>query len=108
MKVDEEVTCVARSDYVKKFDEDMSQRYSNFLPDEELIFDIIVNKINVVTNLFNDKETFYKSLRKGEGSASPYKDSLVVLKVKLEVDGEVKFCHDEPTEKVGKPGENNY
>jgi hypothetical protein len=47
-------------------------------------------------------------LRKGKGSASPYKDSLVVLKIKLEVDGEIKFCHEEPTSEVGKAGENEF
>ena len=101
LKEDEIVSTIAKSEYITKLGEDLSERYPNFIPDSELIFDIALNKICKVTNLWNDGSTFYRSLRKGEGSASPYKDSLVVLKVKLEVDGETKFCHEEPLETQG-------
>ena len=56
-----------------------------------------------VTDLYQDQSCVYKSLRKGKGSESPYCDSLVVLKVKLEVDGEVKFCHENPLDFDGVP-----
>jgi hypothetical protein len=46
-----------------------------------------------VDDLYRDTTTFYKSLVKGVSTASPYMDCLVALKVKIEVDGEVKFCH---------------
>jgi len=47
-----------------------------------------------VEDLYKDRTTFYKTLKKGHGSASPYMDCLVALKVKIEIDGEIKFCHN--------------
>jgi hypothetical protein len=99
MKVNEITSTIIKSDYIKKIEETetLSNKYENYLPDLNLHLEITLNEIVKVVNMYNDNETFYRTLRKGEGSASPYKDSLIVLKVKLEVDGEIKFCHEEPT-----------
>jgi len=45
-----------------------------------------------VDDLYKDKTTFVKSLDKGEGTASPYNDCVVWLKVKIVVDGVEKYC----------------
>jgi hypothetical protein len=110
MKVNEITSTIIKSDYIKKIEETetLSNKYENYLPDVNLHLEITLNEIIKVVNMYNDNETFYRTLRKGEGSASPYKDSLIVLKVKLEVDGEIKFCHQEPTALKGKVGENEF
>ena len=46
-----------------------------------------------IEDLYKDRTTFYKTLKKGESSASPYMDCLIAIKVKIEIDGEVRFCH---------------
>jgi hypothetical protein len=46
-----------------------------------------------VEDIFRDKTTFQRTLEKGEGTCSPYSDSWVSIKVKIEVDGKVIFDH---------------
>lgn len=38
----------------------------------------------------------YKQLRQGEGTGSPYSDCKVTLKVRVEIDGQITFSHDDP------------
>ena len=56
-----------------------------------------------VDDLYKDGTTFYKTLVKGVGTASPYMDSYIArklrfksptVKVKVEIDGEVRFAHE--------------
>lgn len=43
-----------------------------------------------VTDLYNDLKVFYKTIQRGEGTQSPYNDCRCGLRVKIEVDDEVK------------------
>lgn len=54
--------------------------------------------LNKVEDLFKDQTTFYKKLRRGEGSASPYYDCFVTIKVSIKVDGVEKFAHKDMLE----------
>ena len=41
-----------------------------------------------IWDLYKDKTVFYKSLKRGQGTASPYYDCKVTLRVKIDIDGE--------------------
>jgi hypothetical protein len=36
-----------------------------------------------IEDLYKDKTTFYKTLQKGEGAASPFKDSIILSKIQI-------------------------
>jgi hypothetical protein len=40
-----------------------------------------------VEDLYKDQKVFYKTIRVGEGAGQPYYDSIVTLKVSVEIDG---------------------
>lgn len=50
--------------------------------------DINLKGLCTIHDLYRDKSCFYKSLKKGQGTASPYYDCMVTLRVKIEIDGE--------------------
>jgi hypothetical protein len=48
--------------------------------DIDLLIDVEMKELVRVDDLYKDGSTFYKTLVKGTGSASPYIDSLVACK----------------------------
>jgi hypothetical protein len=102
MKATEKTSTVVQAAYLQKEGTDMIEKYPSLDLSQNLHVDLYLHRMCRVTDLYHDGSVIYKSLRKGKGSASPYHDSLVVLKVKLEVDGEVKFCHENPLAEVGE------
>jgi hypothetical protein len=52
--------------------------------------DLNLLSLGKIEDLYHDQQVFYKTLVKGQGSAVPYFDCKVTLRVKIEVDGEVK------------------
>jgi hypothetical protein len=40
----------------------------------------------------------YRTLRKGEGTASPYNDCVVTLKIRIETSDKILFTHENPLE----------
>lgn len=55
------------------------------MTDRNLLFEIEMKKLTRVDDLYKDHTTFYKTLVKGEGSASPYTDAYIlsnILKLK--------------------------
>lgn len=38
----------------------------------------------------------YRTLRKGEGTASPYNDCIVTLKIRIETSEKILFTHQNP------------
>ena len=58
--------------------------------------DLHLKQLVTVFDLYNDQSLFCKTLAKGTGSASPYADCIVKIKVKIEVDGVEVFCHPNP------------
>lgn len=52
--------------------------------------DINLISLGKIEDMYRDQKVFYKTLVKGQGSASPYYDCKVTLRVKIEVDGETK------------------
>jgi len=95
MKSEEKITTSIKPEYVAKNDakfiEDFKDKYNTELP---LQMDITLHKLIRVTDLYRDGKVIYKSLRKGQGTASPYSDCYVSLKVCVEIDGEKKFEHE--------------
>jgi len=61
--------------------------------EKDLLLDLELKELVRVDDLYKDGTTFYKSLQKGEGTASPYIDCFVHLRIKIVVDGEEKFSH---------------
>lgn len=53
--------------------------------------DINLKGLCTIHDLYKDKTCFYKSLKKGQGTASPYYDCMVTLRVKIDIDGENKI-----------------
>jgi hypothetical protein len=48
--------------------------------DRDIYMDINLKELRRVEDLYKDKSTFYKSLRKGFGTSSPYTDCFVWCK----------------------------
>jgi hypothetical protein len=57
-----------------------------------LLIDLNMKALVRVDDLYRDTSTFVKSIQKGQGTASPYNDCVVYIKVKIEVDGDIKYC----------------
>jgi len=60
---------------------------------KDLFLELELKELVRIDDLYKDGTTFYKSLQKGEGTASPYIDCFVHLRIKIVVDGEEKFSH---------------
>ena len=91
MKQGEVVTCVVAPQFVEEKDPDFKTRYSDFIADQSLIVDINLKGLCAIHDLYRDKTVFYKSLKRGQGTASPYYDCRVTLRVKIDIDGENKI-----------------
>ena len=55
-----------------------------------------LKKVNKVEDVYNDRTTFVKTIRMGQGTGQPYFDCHVVLKVSIEIDGALVFNHKDP------------
>ena len=53
--------------------------------------DLHLKGLCAIWDLYKDKTVFYKSLKRGQGTASPYYDCKVTLRVKIDIDGENKI-----------------
>jgi hypothetical protein len=82
MKTEEKVKVKVRPEYFTTKDEEFVKSF-NILCDRYLIFDIEMKKLVRVDDIYKDKTTFYKTLLKGEGSASPYPDTVILCKLLL-------------------------
>ena len=91
MKQGEVVTCVVSPQFVEEKDPDFKTRHSDFIPDQSLTVDINLKGLCAIHDLYRDKTVFYKSLKRGQGTASPYYDCRVTLRVKIDIDGETKI-----------------
>ena len=98
MKNHENTSSVVKASYVEKLDPQFASRYPDkeFNKEEPLHVDINLKALQKIEDLYRDQTTFYKTLRRGEGTASPYHDCKVTLKIKIEVDGVEVFCHKDP------------
>ena len=103
MKFGENTSTVVTPAYVQKQDPAFKDRYVTYNPDAELLVDLNLLSLGKIEDMYRDQKVFYKTLVKGQGSASPYYDCKVTLRVKIEVDGEVK----EDMFKIGKIEEFN-
>ena len=93
MKTKEKVTCMVNPQYLTDRDPGYLQKFPQILFDRSLRIDCTMKGLVRIEDLYKDRTTFYKTLKKGESSASPYMDCLIAIKVKIEIDGEVRFCH---------------
>jgi len=75
MKPGEEASCVVAPSFFKDDD-----TLSHARKDAPVTIDIKLHKLDKIEDLYKDRTTFYKSLRKGEGSASPRSDYIVWCK----------------------------
>lgn len=77
--------------YVEQNDPEFKTRHADYKPDEKLTIDVHLKGLCAIQDLYKDKTVFYKSLKRGQGTASPYYDCRVTLRVKIEIDGETKL-----------------
>lgn len=96
MKPDEVAEAVVLREYVENIDPDFKTRHPDFESDKKLCVDINLLKMQRVDDLYYDQSVFVRSLRPGQGSASPFNDCSVTLKVKIQIDGKEEFCHKDP------------
>ena len=90
MKAQEVTSTVVKPEYVEKLDPDFKNRHPEYDASQPLLVDLELKNLCRVTDLYHDMKVFYKSVQKGEGTQSPYNDCRCALRVKIEVDGEVK------------------
>lgn len=79
MKTKERATCIVKPVYFLKLDKEYVDQHG-IKEDQYLIFDINMKELVRVDDLYKDQTTFFKTLVKGVGTASPYLDSLVACK----------------------------
>lgn len=92
MKSEEKITASIKPEYVAKHDTKFIEDFKDLYDSEKpLQMDLTLHKLVRVEDLYRDGKVIYKSLRKGQGTASPYSDCYVSLKVCVEIDGEKKF-----------------
>lgn len=101
MKEEEHSTVAVRPDCVKELDPDglftkTQDKDCTWDENAPLMMNFRVFKLNKVEDLYKDQQVFYKTIRYGEGTGQPYQDSRVVLKVSIEIDGQLAFAHKEP------------
>lgn len=77
--------------YVEENDPEFKNRHSDYQPDKNLFVDINLKGLCTIHDLYRDKTVFYKSIKRGQGTASPYHDCKVTLRVKIDIDGETKL-----------------
>ncbi|TNV85630.1 hypothetical protein FGO68_gene3643 [Halteria grandinella] len=90
MKTKERVKTLVRPDYFIERDAEVVEKYE-ILKDRPLRLDIEMVNLVRVEDLYKDGSAFQKTVFKGEGTASPYSDFQVLLKI--EVDGVTLFEH---------------
>lgn len=91
MKQGEEISAVVKSEYAMKIDPDFASRYPLFNPEKPLVLDMNLKALARVRDLYRNQSVFVKTITLGEGSASPYFDCFVTLRVRIDVDGENKL-----------------
>ena len=96
MKEEENSSFSIVPDYIKEFDPELTFKHTDdtikgadiiYDDSKPLVVDLEVHKLNKVENVYNDGETFVKTIRFGLGTGQPYYDCTVVLKVSIEIDG---------------------
>lgn len=90
MKHGEVTSTVVTQQYIEKMDPAFGDRNTGFDPSRELLVDLNLVSLGKIEDLYHDQKVFYKTLVKGQGSSVPYFDCKVTLRVKIEVNGEVK------------------
>lgn len=79
MKTQERVSCTVKPEFFTSRDPEFVEEYK-INTDHNLLFEINMKELVRVDDLYKDGTTFYKTLKKGNGSASPYMDCLVACK----------------------------
>ena len=90
MKPGEMTSTVITPEYVEKLDPAFKERHTDYKADAKLLIDMNLISLGKIEDMYKDEKVFFKTLVKGQGSASPYFDCKVTLRVKIEVDGELK------------------
>ena len=76
MKTKENVECKVKPSYLINKDREFIEKFSPDLT-KDIFININLSKLRRIDDLYKDKTTFYKSMRKGIGSASPYIDCFI-------------------------------
>ena len=79
MKKGEVTTSSVRADYVSQNEPD--RKFDNT---QNLIIYVTLISLCPVCDLYHNGQVFYKTMKKGNGTASPYADCIIHLKVKIE------------------------
>jgi len=91
MKKGEKASTRVAADYVIENDPDFKTRHQANIAGESLFVDVHLKGLCTIHDLYKDKSVFYKTLKRGQGTASPYFDCRVTLRVKIDIDGENKL-----------------
>lgn len=92
MKVDEKVSVIVQPAYFIHCDKQIRNAehgYPEIDEDELLFIDVEVLKLQPVQDLYRDNTTFVQTMEEGNtgSTASPFNDCKVLIKLKLEIDG---------------------
>ena len=90
MKNGEICTTEVLPSFVEERDPEFKTRHPDFKLDQCLYVNVHIKGLCAIFDLYKDKTIFYKTLKKGQGTASPYKDCRVTIRVKIDIDGETK------------------
>lgn len=92
MKRGESTSTVVSAEFVEKTDPDFKTRHTaDYIKDQPLKVDLHLKGLCAILDLYKDKTVYYKTLKRGQGTASPYYDCHVTLRVKIDIDGENKI-----------------
>ena len=79
MKTEEKVSCRVKPGYLREKDQLMIEKYRVDLV-RDLYIDIEMKYLMRVEDVYKDGTTLHKTLKKGDGTASPYADFQVICK----------------------------
>ena len=90
MKHGEISSTVVLPSFVEDKDPEFKTRHSDYDPQKDLHINMHLKGLCAIQDLYRDKTVFYKTVKRGQGTASPYYDCRVTLRAKIEIDGEIK------------------
>ena len=79
MKTEEKVSCRVKPGYLRDKDPQIIEKYGLDL-ERDLYIDVEMKYLMRVEDVYKDGTTLHKTLKKGDGTASPYADFQVICK----------------------------
>ena len=83
MKVGEITSSVVRSDFVLEQDPGFFEKFPYLNKDKPIVVQLTLLKLLKVVDLYRDQTVMYYQRERGIGSASPYSDCVVTIRVRI-------------------------